>query len=222
MGVKLNAACRVAPIMSVDPDPTPRDPVMPALRAELARALDARPWGPALLTIAAIHLAIFLACQAMFTANILNPPYYLGLWGVELAAVVLALRAWLGPGWTRSSVLIQLAFRVWVTFLILSFNLASLNNFTGYAIEWFKPAWSTLSSFFFMTLAWLCNPWFLAPAVVTYFSGLLMVALPAWQYAIYGVTWCGLLVAIGTYLERRRRLAGGGTTRAGWRFDQAA
>lgn len=202
-------------------DLRPRDGLMPALRAELAHALAARPWGLAFMTVGAIHLAVFLACQALFTAGELRPPFYLTLWLVELVAVLVAMNAWLGPGWIRSATLIQLAFRVWITFLILSFNLASLNNFTGYSIDWFKPAWSTLSSFFFMSLAWLCNIWFLAAAVVTYFAGLLMVAFPAWQYAIYGVTWCGLLVAIGSYLERRRQRSAQSPP-AGWRLDQAA
>lgn len=197
----------------------PRADLMAALRAELAAALAARPWGPALMTVGGIHLAVHLACQALFSAGELRPPFYLALWLVELVGVLAAMRAWLGPGWARSATLIRLVFRVWVTFLILSFNLASLNTFTGYAIDWFKPAWSTLSSFFFMMLAWLCNVWFLAAAVVTYFSGLVMVAFPQWQYATYGVTWCGLLVAIGSYLEGRRRRVVAPRPRAGWRLD---
>ncbi|GIW86014.1 MAG: hypothetical protein KatS3mg108_0338 [Isosphaeraceae bacterium] len=196
------------------------DELMAALRAELASALAARPWGLALITVGGIHLVIHLACQALYSSGELRPPFYLLLWLIELIAVLAALHSWLGPGWSRSATLIRLAFRVWITFLILSFNLASLNNLTGYAIDWFKPAWTTLSSFFFMTLAWLCNPWFLAAAVVTYLSGLIMVAFPDWQYATYAVTWCGLLVAIGSYLEgrRRRRLL---HPPADWRLDRA-
>ncbi len=184
-------------------------PGMVPLRAELTELLARQPWGRALMTVGVIHLTIFLSCQAMFSAGEKTPIFYLALWFTELLAVLAAMRFWIGPGWTRSSTLINLAFRVWVTFLILSFNLASLNNFTGYAIDWFKPAWGTLSSFLFMTLAWLCSFWFLAPAVVMYFSGLLMVALPEWQYATYGVAWCGVLLVTGTILERRRIAAAG-------------
>jgi hypothetical protein len=37
-----------------------------------------------------------------------------------------------------------------------------------------------------------------------YFTGLLMIALPRHSYAIHGISWLTILVALGVILERRR------------------
>lgn len=178
------------------------------LVADLERvALQSR-WGLALMAIGWIHLAVFLVCQALYPLKELPHVYFVALWALELVANLLALRLVVGRGWIRSTPLIGVLARVWATFLILSFNVASLNTLTGWGFDWFKPVWSTLSTFGFATTAYLVNVWFFVPAVQMYFTGLLMVANPRWQYAIYGISWWLALHVIGLTIEswRARRL----------------
>ena len=56
-----------------------------------------------------------------------------------------------------------------------------------------------------MMLAYLYSSWFFAAAVVMYLTGLLMVRLPAWNYLIYGASWCLVLQVIGARLMVLRR-----------------
>ena len=52
-------------------------------------------------------------------------------------------------GMVASSPAIGVVTRFWGTFLILSFNLVMLNALMGWESRWYKPAWGTLSTFFF-------------------------------------------------------------------------
>jgi hypothetical protein len=96
----------------------------------------------------------------------------------------------------------NLVAKLWTTFLILSFNLVSLNAITGFQLAWFKPVWATLSSFLFASLAWLFTPWFLVPAVQMWLTGLLMVNLPDWSFLVYGVSWWFALLGIAFRIRR--------------------
>jgi hypothetical protein len=174
------------------------------LVADLRREARARPWGPAVMAVGWVHLASFAVCQAVYSACVRAPWVSLVLWALELAAVLAAVRAVAGPGWFRESPAVGLVLRVWVTFLILSFNVASLNTLTGLSSDWFKPVWCTLSSFGFATMAWLFGPRYLVPAFQMYFTSLLMVRFPGWNYAIYGASWCAALQWVGLDLARRR------------------
>lgn len=193
-------------VLPEQPAATPhQNTSLDAARRELADVVTHAPWGLALILVGWVHLVVFLACHLLHASGDRTKHYYLALWLIELIAVLVIMRRMLGRGWSRATLLVQLAFRIWITFLILSFNLASLNTLTGYKLEWFKPAWATLSSFVFMTLAWLCSIWFLAPAVFMYFAGLLMLALPKWPYAIYAVSWWLILQVLGIQLARKRQ-----------------
>ena len=72
--------------------------------------------------------------------------------------------------------------KLWTTFLILSFNLVTLNSFTGFELAWYKPVWATLSTFLFASLAWVFSPWLFVPAVQMWATGLLMVNFPDWCF----------------------------------------
>jgi hypothetical protein len=156
------------------------------------------------MAVGAVHLGSFLACQAVYTAGVRAEWVSLVLWGAELAAVLTALRLVAGAGWFRESPAVGLVLRVWVTFLILSFNVASLNTLTGWAVDWFKLGWCTLASFGFATMAWLFGLRFLVPAFQMYFTGLLIVRFPDWAYLIHGLSWWAALQYIGLDLVRRR------------------
>jgi hypothetical protein len=92
--------------------------------------------------------------------------------------------------------------RVWATYLILAFNAATMNSLMGWSADWFKPSWATLATFGFATMAWLFGLRFLIPAVQMYFTGLLMVQFPHYQYLIFGLSWWLALQAIGLVLRR--------------------
>ena len=163
-----------------------------------------RPWDRALMALGWIHLGFFLVCQAVYTSGERSKWIALSLWTAELAAVFLAMKRIAGKGWLYESSIVRLIARIWVTFLILSFNVASLNTLTGFEIDWFKPVWCTLASFGFATLAWLFGLRFLIPAFQMYFTGLIMVRYPQWNYLIHGVSWCLALQFVGWDISRRR------------------
>ena len=175
-----------------------------ALIADLTRIAARDRWGRALILMGWIHLAFFGLCQLIYDPNVHGDPRHVILWVLEVATVVGMLRALLGPGWMRATPLGGVIVRVWGTFFILAFNLATINSLTGWDLNWFKLAWATLSTFGFATMAWLVNPWFLVPAVQMYVTGLLMVRFPALIYLIYGASWWAALQGIGLILERRR------------------
>ena len=174
------------------------------LMAELTEAAEARPWGPALMAVGWAHLAFFLVCQGAYSGGVRAPWVSLVLWGAELGVVLGALRLVAGRDWFRAAPAVGLIVRVWVTFLILSFNVASLNSLTGWSLDWFKPVWCTLSSFGFATMAWLFGIRYLVPAFQMYFTGLMMVKYPGWNYAIYGASWWLATQYLGMDLVRRR------------------
>jgi hypothetical protein len=175
-----------------------------ALEADLRQVGLRRPWGRALMAIGWVHLAFFSGCQAVYLWGGKSERLTLLLWALELGAVLAAMRKVAGRDWIRESPGVGLVVRIWITYLILSFNVASLNRLTGWTINWFKPAWCTLASFGFATLAWLFGVRFLIWAVQMYFTGLLMVAFPRANYVINALSWFVILQWIGRDLERWR------------------
>ena len=173
------------------------------LRREFYRKTDLPRLGSALVAIGWIHFGIFVICQILYTSVTRHPAPVLGLWSLELFAVLATMRSIMGKGWRFQSTLISMVFKIWVTFLILSFNVASLNYLTGFQIEWFKLAWVTLSTFVFMMLTFLFSPWFFLGAAQMYFTGLLMIWFQPWTYGLYGLAWCVSLNSIGAVLMYR-------------------
>jgi hypothetical protein len=178
-----------------------------ALREELDHAVvqgNGR-WSRALTAIAWIHLSTFLACQFLHDPLVERDVRHLVLWIIELLAVILMMRRVAGLGWFWSSPAINVIARLWVTFLILSFNVATLNALTGWESLWFKASWGTLSTFLFAALAWLFTPKFLIPAVQMYFTALLMARFPDWNNLIYGVSWWLALLGTAHIVRKRER-----------------
>jgi hypothetical protein len=153
--------------------------------------------------VAWIHLLCFLGCQGIYDPAVLRDLRHPVIWTVELLAVLAYLRATLGRGWFRSSPAISLVAKLWISFLILSFNVVSLNSLTGFQMSWYKPVWGTLSTFLFAALAWLFTPLFFIPAVGMWLTGLLMVQFPHWSYTVYGVAWWLALSGIAARLTMR-------------------
>jgi hypothetical protein len=177
------------------------------LREELDRTLvngNGR-WSRALMAVAWIHLLAFVVCHTLHSPGHESDPRHILVWSIELVAVFLAMRAFAGKGWFWSPPAIHLVGRLWLTLLILSFSLSTLNATIGWETLWFKAAWGTLSSFFFATLAWLITARFLFLAVQMYFTALLMARFMDWNNLIYGVSWWLALMEIAWAVRKRER-----------------
>ena len=164
-------------------------------------------WSRAIAAVAWIHLTSFLICQAITDPAILRDLRVMLVWFGELVAVLAAMRLIARPGWIRSSPAVGIVARLWCTFLILSFNLLTLNELLGWELRWHKPAWATLSTFFLASMAWLFTPKLFIPAVQMYFTALLMVRFREQENLIYGVSWWLALLGIAYGIRRRERLA---------------
>ena len=78
-----------------------------------------------------------------------------------------------------------------------------LNELLGWEMRWYKPAWGTLSTFYFASLAWLFTPRLFIPAVQMYFTALLMVRFRDADNLIYGVSWWLALMGIAYRVRLR-------------------
>ena len=178
-----------------------------ALVEDLARVAVRDRWGRGLMVVGWVHLGIFLVCQGLYARGDRAPAHFLPLWMADLAGLLITFRAIAGRGWSRATPLAGVIVRVWATYLILTFNAATMNRLMGGSADWFKSSWATLATFGFATMAWLLGLRFLIPAVQMYFTGLLMVEYPEYNYLIFGLSWWVALQAIGLSLEREGRRA---------------
>lgn len=173
---------------------------------EVDQAAVKHRWGLSLMAIGALHFTFFLACQAaVLTVGPTVRWVYPVLWISEVIATLFLMRMVAGRDWIRACPMVSVVSRVWVTYLILCFGLATLNNLGGWEHDWFKPVWCTLGTFGFATMAWLFSLWFLVPAFQMYFTAILMVEFPRWNFLIHGISFGMALAGIGLYLELRRR-----------------
>ena len=172
------------------------------IRDDMSRTLRDPRWPRALVGVGLVHLAAFAVCHALAEPVSRRDLRYLVIWFVELIGVLVVMRKLAGRHWIRRSPAINLAAKLWTTFLILSFNVVSLNSLVGIEHPWFKPVWGTLSTFLFASLAWLFSPLFFIPAVQMWATGLLMAQFDAYAYAIYGVSWCLALCGVAANIRR--------------------
>ena len=172
------------------------------LIVELNRSAVRQRLSLALAGVGCINLAAFALCQWIYVPDGRADYRHPLIWFLELLAILAFLRASLGTGWVRSSSAINLVVKLWTTFLILSFNLVTLNSQTGFGLAWYKPVWATLSTFLFASLAWAFSPWFFVPAVQMWATGLLMVSFPNWAFLIYGASWWLALMGVAIQLQR--------------------
>ncbi len=168
---------------------------------ELNRSAVRNRLSVALAGVACINLLSFTICQMIYIPNGKADFRQPVLWVLELVAVLAFLRLALGRGWIQSSPAVSLVVKLWTTFLILSFNLVTLNSLTGFEQAWYKPVWATLSTFLFASLAWVFSPWFFVPAVQMWATGLLMVNFLDWAFLIYGVSWWLALMGVAIHLR---------------------
>jgi hypothetical protein len=180
------------------------------LRQEIVQAIvqGRGRWSRALMAVAWIHLLAFVICHTLHNPRQDSDPRHILVWFIELVSVFVAMRIFAGKGWFWSPQAIHFVGRLWLTLLILSFSLSTLNATIGWQTLWFKAAWGTLSSFFFATLAWLITPRFLILAVQMYVTALLMARFMDWNNLIYGVSWwLALMVIAWTVRGHELRIA---------------
>jgi hypothetical protein len=177
------------------------------LRQEIDHAIvqGSGRWSRALMAVAWIHLLAFVTCHYLHSPRQDSDPRHILVWFIELVTVFVAMRIFAGKGWFWSPQAIHFVGRLWLTLLILSFSLSTLNATIGWQTLWFKAAWGTLSSFFFATLAWLITPRFLILAVQMYVTALLMARFMDWNNLIYGASWWLALMEIAWAVRRRER-----------------
>jgi hypothetical protein len=177
------------------------------LRAEIDQAIvkGGGRWSRALMAVAWIHLLAFVICHTLHSPRQDSDPRHILVWFIELVSVFVAMRIFAGKGWFWSPQAIHFVGRLWLTLLILSFSLSTLNATIGWQTLWFKAAWGTLSSFFFATLAWLITPRFLILAVQMYVTALLMARFMDWNNLIYGVSWWLALMEIAWMVRGHER-----------------
>ncbi len=166
-------------------------------------------WSRALMAVAWIHLFAFIVCHMLRSPRQESDLRHILVWFIELVAVFVAMRIFAGKGWFWSPQAIHLIARLWLTLLILSFSLSTLNAAIGWQTLWFKAAWGTLSSFFFATLAWLITPRFLILAVQMYLTALLMAWFMEWNNVIYGASWWLALMELAWVVRSRERMHSG-------------
>jgi hypothetical protein len=178
-----------------------------SLRAELNQTIvrGGGRWSRALMAVAWIHLLAFLLCHTLHSPAGDSDPRHIVIWFIELVSVFVAMRLVAGRGWFWSPPAVHLVGRLWLTLLILSFSLSTLNATIGWETLWFKAAWGTLSSFFFAVLAWLFTPRFLILAVQMYVTALLMARFMDWNNLIYGASWWLALMGLAWTVRRRER-----------------
>ncbi|APW60961.1 hypothetical protein BSF38_02458 [Paludisphaera borealis] len=174
-----------------------------SLRNDMSRELDDPRWPRALIGVGSVHLVAFIVCQVLSEPVSRKDLRYLAIWFVELVGVFVAMRLLAGRHWIRRSAAVNLAAKLWTTFLILSFNVVALNSLIGIELPWFKPVWGTLSTFFLASLAWLFSPLFFIPAVQMWATGLLMAVLPDYAYLTYGVSWWIALLGVAVAIRRK-------------------
>jgi hypothetical protein len=154
--------------------------------------------------VGTIHLASFILCQWLSGPISRRDLRFPAIWFAELICVIAAMRLLAGRHWIRRSAAMSLVAKLWTTFLLLSFNVVTLNSLVGIETPWFKPVWATLSTFLFASLAWLFTPLFFIPAVQMWATGLIMAVQPDFAYLAYGVSWWIALLGVAWYIRRMR------------------
>ncbi len=179
-----------------------------ALRRDMSGAMDDPRWPRAMIGVGTVHLAAFIVCQVLSEPVSRRDLRFLVIWFVELVGVYAAMRLLAGRHWIRRSAAVNLAAKLWTTFLLLSFNVVTLNSLIGIEQPWFKPVWATLSTFLFASLAWLFTPLFFIPAVQMWATGMLMAQFPDYAYLTYGVSWWIALAGVALTIRRNHSGAG--------------
>ena len=116
----------------------PLERVVPDWKALLRQEIDQAisrgggRWSRALMAVAWIHLLAFFVCHLLHSPRQDSDPRHILVWFIELVTVFVAMRIFAGKGWFWSPQAIHFIGRLWLTLLILSFSLSTLNAAIGW------------------------------------------------------------------------------------------
>src|SRR5262245_11154559 len=96
-------------------------------------------WGRAIAAIGWMHLGASIRLQWFFATGRRTEWYYVATWASEVLGIVLIMRTVAGRGWYRASPALGVVVRIWATYLILAFSMASTSHLSGSAFEWYRP-----------------------------------------------------------------------------------
>jgi hypothetical protein len=176
----------------------------PAQREHLAERARSRRWGLSLVLVGWLHLAAFSLCWSLTVfRHYHEAPGYLAIWLGEMLGMGLIFRLCGGPAPAEEQPPLQrFVVRVWVSYFLLAFNLASMNTLRGHAMFELFPATASLASFAFLVLTFAVDRRFFAAVLVMFAAGLLMAANLLHAYLIFALAWWLVLCGIGLKLSR--------------------
>jgi hypothetical protein len=130
---------------------------------------------------------------------------YLVLWSVHLLISVATMRVIEARSKAEESSYGTLVSRLGAIFIILCWNIVGLNVLMGSPVFALLPVLATLSSFFFLTLAALFTPKFVAAALLLFATGTGIALYPHYGFLIYGAGWLVVLETMAVIFRRRQR-----------------
>lgn len=178
-------------------------------REQLADWAHQRNWGLALQLIGWLHLVAFGLCWYLTVfLDYHQAPGYLTIWFSELLGLGLIFRLFGGPASAEPAPGLQrFVVRVWTSYFLLVFNLATLNTLRGHKMFELFPATASLASFAFLALTFVVDRRFFAAVLVMFGSGLLMAASLLHAFLVFALAWWLVLQGIGLWLGLDRRVA---------------
>jgi hypothetical protein len=129
---------------------------------------------------------------------------YLVLWSVQLLVSVATMRVIEARSKAEESCYGALVSRLGAIFIILCWNIVGLNVLMGSRIFALLPVLATLSSFFFLTLAAIFTPKFIAAALMLFATGTAIALYPHYGFLFYGAGWLTVLQTMAVIFRRRQ------------------
>jgi hypothetical protein len=158
---------------------------------------------------------LLLGCELMVTCSLshylvevvkLQSPRwpYLALWSVHLLVSVATMRLIEARSKAEESAYSPLVSRLGAIFIILCWNIVGLNVLMGSRVFALLPILATLSSFFFLTLAAIFSPKFVAAALILFATGTGVALYPHCGFLLYGAGWLIVLETMAVIFRRRQ------------------
>jgi hypothetical protein len=169
---------------------------------QLGQLARRRNWGLSLLLVGWLHLLAFSLCYYLTVARGYHEAAgYLAIWVAELCGVGLIFRLCGGPRTANTRhPLERFVVRVWAAYMVLAFNLGTMNTLLGHRLFELFPAMASLASFAFVVMAVTVSRRFFVGVLVMFAAGLLMAANLLHAYLIFGLAWWLVLNGIGLML----------------------
>jgi hypothetical protein len=179
----------------------------PAHRDQLQLRAQQRRWPQALILIGWLHLLAFLLCYYLtIIQDYHEQARYLIVWLGELFGVGLIGRfcGRSAPASAPSLPLERFLIRVWIAYVVLAFNLGTLNTIRGHRLFELFPAMASLASLAFLVMTFAVSRRFYVAVLVMFIAGLLMATFLLHAYLIFALAWWFVLNGIGITLRSER------------------